>query len=158
MKAHGVRIITTGFVFLLGLACPAGAEDLSVLRPAAGGVAPGKQLEHWLKHEFYQRVDRRSAAFEKMLKSESALRAWQAERKAFFLRQLGGLPERTPLNARVVGRLQGRGYRVENVRFESRPVARRHRAVRPQSRRQGGRRLSAGLRAARPPRDGGDVL
>jgi dienelactone hydrolase len=121
MNTHGVRIITTGLILLLGLARLFGAEDLTVLRPSADGVAPGKQLEHWLKYEFHQRVDRRSAAFEKMLKSESALRAWQAERKAFFLRQLGGLPERTPLNARVVGRLQGRGYRVENVLFESRP-------------------------------------
>ncbi len=97
------------------------ADDLAVLRLSAGGVAPGKQLELWLKHEFYQRVDRRSAAFEKMIKSEAAGRAWQAERKAFFIRQLGGLPERTPLNARVVGRLQGKGYRVENILFESRP-------------------------------------
>ena len=37
------------------------------------------------------------------------------------MRQLGGFPERTPLNARVVGQLDGEGYRVEKVLFESRP-------------------------------------
>lgn len=112
--------IPTAFVCIFLALEVAAAEELTVLR-SNGGVAPGKQLEMWLKNEFYQRVDRRSAAFEKMIKSESALRAWQADRKAFFLRQLGGLPDRTPLNARVVGRLQGKGYRVENILFESRP-------------------------------------
>jgi len=97
------------------------AEDLSVLKPAAGGVAPAKQLELWLKNEFYRQVDRRSAEFEKMIKSEAACRAWQRERREFFMRQIGGLPERTPLNARIVGTLEGKGYRVENIIFESRP-------------------------------------
>lgn len=115
------RMLKAVFASLLIGAEIAAADDLAVLRPTAAGVAPGRQLEFWLKNEFYQRVDRRSAAFEKMIKSESAGRAWQAERKAFFLRQLGGLPERTPLNARVVGRLEGKGYRLEKILFESRP-------------------------------------
>lgn len=34
---------------------------------------------------------------------------------------LGGFPERTPLNARTVGVLDGDGYRVERVIFESQP-------------------------------------
>ena len=41
--------------------------------------------------------------------------------RAFFLRSLGDLPERTPLNPRVVGTLPRDGYRVEKVIFESRP-------------------------------------
>jgi dienelactone hydrolase len=97
------------------------AEDLSVLKPAADNVAPGKQLELWLKNEFYRQVERRGAEFEKMIKSEAACRAWQRERREFFLRQIGGLPERTPLKARVVGTLEGKGYRVEKILFESRP-------------------------------------
>jgi dienelactone hydrolase len=96
-------------------------EALAVLRPTPEGVPPGRQFELWLKHEFQQAVERRRAAFEKMLKSEAAARAWQEERRAFFLRQIGGLPERTPLNAAVVARRQGRGYRLENILFESRP-------------------------------------
>jgi dienelactone hydrolase len=118
MKPHSLRRLLLLAPF--AVAALTAADDLAVLKPVAG-IAPGQQFERWLKHEFYQRVDRRTAAFEKVLKSESAMRAWQADRKAFFLRQLGGLPERTPLNARVTGRLQGKGYRVENVLFESRP-------------------------------------
>ncbi|HUT33528.1 MAG TPA: acetylxylan esterase [Planctomycetota bacterium] len=38
-----------------------------------------------------------------------------------FTELIGGLPERTPLNPRRVGRLQRSGYAVEKVVFESRP-------------------------------------
>src|SRR6266850_2147085 len=38
-----------------------------------------------------------------------------------MLDDLGGFPERTPLNARVVGTLERAGYRIEKVIFESQP-------------------------------------
>ncbi len=38
-----------------------------------------------------------------------------------FIAGLGGLPQRTPLNARVAGILQRDGYRVEKIVFESQP-------------------------------------
>ena len=38
------------------------------------------------------------------------------------LRAIGGLAERTPLNARVVGRLERDGYAIEKVIFESQPA------------------------------------
>ena len=47
-----------------------------------------------------------------------ARRAYLRER---MLAYLGGLPERTPLNARVVGSFNRDGYRVERVIFESQP-------------------------------------
>jgi hypothetical protein len=47
------------------------------------------------------------------------------ERRAYvrerMLSSLGGLPDRSPLNARVVGRFEREGYRVERVIFESQP-------------------------------------
>lgn len=50
--------------------------------------------------------------------------AWR-ERQQYvrdtLIDMMGGLPERTPLNARVVGSLERDGYRVERVIFESRP-------------------------------------
>jgi len=46
-----------------------------------------------------------------------------AKRRAYvrerMLQDLGGLPERTPLNARVVGVLDRQGYKIEKVIFES---------------------------------------
>lgn len=47
--------------------------------------------------------------------------AWQKSRREFFLEQIGGLPEKTPLNAQVVGELDGGDYRIEKVIYESRP-------------------------------------
>ena len=41
--------------------------------------------------------------------------------RSFLLRSLGDLPDRTPLNPKVVGTLTRKGYRVEKVIFESRP-------------------------------------
>ena len=38
-----------------------------------------------------------------------------------MLQAIGGLPERTPLNAKIVGVLQRDGYRIEKVIFESQP-------------------------------------
>ena len=95
-------------------------EELRVLTPGADGTAPGAQFERWLKGELYRLIDQRTAAVEK-LKSAAECRTWQEERRAFFLRQIGGLPDRTPLNSQVVGVLQGRGYRIEKILFESRP-------------------------------------
>ena len=73
-----------------------------------------------LKMRFSTMTFTRNAAFEK-LNGEADLRRWQDERRSFFRRQIGAFPERTPLNARVTGRLQGKGYRIEKVIFESRP-------------------------------------
>ncbi|MCS7314123.1 MAG: acetylxylan esterase [Bryobacterales bacterium] len=48
-----------------------------------------------------------------------------AERQAYIrarvLNALGGFPERTPLNARIVGTLEREGYRVEKLIYESLP-------------------------------------
>lgn len=96
-------------------------ENLDVLTPSADGLAPRKQLEVALKREFDRQVDRRTEAFEKALKSEAACRAWQSERREFLLERIGGLPERTPLQASVVGSLPGKGYRIEKIILETRP-------------------------------------
>jgi dienelactone hydrolase len=118
-----LRLRALAVAFLVGslTASTLAADDaLRVLTPGADGTAPGEQFERWLRGELYELIDRRTAAVEK-LKSAAECRTWQEERRAFFLRQIGGLPERTPLNSRVVGVLQGRGYRVEKILFESRP-------------------------------------
>jgi cephalosporin-C deacetylase-like acetyl esterase len=48
-----------------------------------------------------------------------------AQRRKFvrerILHAIGGLPERTPLNARTVGTLERDGYRIEKIIFESQP-------------------------------------
>ncbi len=112
--------LAVGTVFLVASLATSAAEDLGVLSALPGEPAPGAMLEVSLKQQAYAAIDRRRAAFEK-LKSQAECRKWQDERRAFFLRQLGGLPERTPLNPKIVGTLKGEGYRVERILFESRP-------------------------------------
>lgn len=97
------------------------AEDLAVLAPGADGVAPGQWLENWLAAEVERCVERRSEAFETMIKSAAACRKWQEDRRAFFLERIGGLPERTPLEAEITGTLEGEGYRIEKILLETRP-------------------------------------
>jgi len=114
------RVCVFSFSLSLGFATLSPADDLTVLTETPDGVKPGDQLELYLKKQFYQQVDDRLEAFEK-IKSVAEAEKWAQERYDFFLRQIGGLPERTPLNARIVGKLEGKGYRIEKVMFESRP-------------------------------------
>jgi dienelactone hydrolase len=95
------------------------ADKLTVLDP---GTKPAEAYENWLLSEFNKLCDKRSEAFELMLKSETACLAWQQDRKAFFLDRIGGLPARTPLNAQITGVLHGKGYRIEKILLETRPA------------------------------------
>jgi dienelactone hydrolase len=105
---------------LLLVTLGAADEDLTVLRPEAGKPAPGQLLELYLKEQCYAALARRRAAYERLKSPEDCL-AYQRRLRDFFVRQLGGFPERTPLKAQVVGRLKGDGYRVEKLLYESEP-------------------------------------
>lgn len=52
---------------------------------------------------------------------EASTKAVQARLRAALVERLGGLPERTPLNAQVVGGGEKPGYRYEKILFESQP-------------------------------------
>ncbi|MFN7561565.1 MAG: alpha/beta hydrolase family protein [Prosthecobacter sp.] len=106
-------------LFLLALSSAMAADELTVLDPAS---KPAEAFEGWLVREFNELCDKRSAAFEVMIKSEKACKAWQEERRAFFLERIGGLPERTRLNPQITGTLTGKGYRVEKIILETRPA------------------------------------
>lgn len=120
-----MKLLPVCVMWFLATAAATSAEDLTVLTTAADGITPGKQLDTYLKQQFYQHVDRRLQEYE-AVKSRADCARWQQERREFFLEQLGGFPDRTPLDAQVVGRLEGKGYRVEKVIFQSRP---RHRVT-----------------------------
>lgn len=107
------------FLFmLLTLGSAMAADDLTVLDPA---TKPADAFENWLLDEFNKLCDKRGQAFELMIKSEAACKAWQQDRRAFFLDRIGGLPERSPLNLYIAGTLRGKGYRVEKIILETRP-------------------------------------
>ena len=91
-----------------------------VLPDKVDGVAPNDLVEKYLLKLCNEAFERRDANYEK-LKTPEQCADYQARMKAFFLEQLGGFPERTPLNAKVVGSQTRDGYRIEKVIFESQP-------------------------------------
>ena len=55
------------------------------------------------------------------IRTPEELKAKQAAWRTWWLDALGEMPARTPLNARVVGRAEFDGFRLENIIFESQP-------------------------------------
>jgi cephalosporin-C deacetylase-like acetyl esterase len=98
----------------------AAPAEVTVLPERVDGVARHEVVDAYLKQEAFAALDRRAAEYEK-LKTPEQLAAYQERVRAFFREQLGEVPEKTPLNARVVGREARDGYRVEKVIYESRP-------------------------------------
>src|SRR5687767_13760178 len=92
-------------------------DDLTVMRP---DEKAGTLLYERLRAECKERFDARREAIA-ALKTPDDIHRRQEELRKKFLEALGGLPERTPLNAKVVGELKGAGFRVEKVIYESRP-------------------------------------
>lgn len=105
-----------------GADSPAGSpgRDLRVLPSLVDGIAPVNFVEDQLKKLAYAALDRRDSEYEK-LKTAEDVSAWQKRQRATFLEALGGLPARTPLNARVTGTRELSGYRMEKILFESQP-------------------------------------
>lgn len=104
-------------LFCLSCFRSANAEDLNCLSEAERKDAA---LYPQLQLQAYAALDRRAAAFEE-LKTPEQIAAWQNIRKEFFIKQLGGFPERAALNARTVKTIDADGYRIECVIFDSQP-------------------------------------
>jgi dienelactone hydrolase/pimeloyl-ACP methyl ester carboxylesterase len=82
--------------------------------------APSDVLNRYLLAQAKVHFDARRKAIA-AIKTPADVERRQEVLRAFFLKSLGDLPERTPLNPRVMGTLEQEGYRVEKVIFESRP-------------------------------------
>jgi dienelactone hydrolase len=102
-----------GAVLLLALQ----AEDLQVFKPEE---QPRKMLYTYLQAECGKQFDARRKAVAE-LKTPEDVRKRQELLRAKFIEALGGFPEKTPLRPKVVGTLNGDGFRVEKVIYESRP-------------------------------------
>jgi cephalosporin-C deacetylase-like acetyl esterase len=96
-------------------------EAVNVLEnEVLSGTPAGQMMYEQLKADALEAIARRDGEFHE-LKTPDQVVEWQRTRREFFLKQLGGFPQRTPLNARVVGRRTFDGYRIEKVIFESQP-------------------------------------
>jgi dienelactone hydrolase len=104
----GGKVIGLMLVALLGPQEAAKPED------------PRKMLYKYLQAEAQKMFDARRAEVA-ALKTPEDVRRRQERLRAQFIEALGGFPEKTPLNPRVVGTLKRDGFSVDKVIFESRP-------------------------------------
>jgi len=101
-----------------GLGVLAQAEP--ILTEEIMGTAPGKMMQEVLDAQIYEAIKVRQANYEK-LKTTEDIEAYQVKMRNFFKTNIGGFPEPTPLNAKVVGNGQKANFRYEKIIYESQP-------------------------------------
>jgi dienelactone hydrolase len=109
-----------GVAIFLNLAPAADDDSLKVLPADPKGVPPRKMLSEYLLGQCKVQFDARRQAVAKLTTPDDVKKR-QEELRARFIQAIGGFPERTPLNAKVVGAEKREGYSVERVIYESRP-------------------------------------
>jgi dienelactone hydrolase len=114
------RLLVAALLFATAALGFAADEDLTVLKPGPKDTPPRKLLHTHLIAECQKHFAERKASVEK-LKTPEEIAARQAHLRKKFIDALGGFPEKTPLNAKVVGTLKRDGYRIEKVIYESQP-------------------------------------
>jgi cephalosporin-C deacetylase-like acetyl esterase len=107
-------------LIIASLCAAAPEEDLTCLKAEPGAPAAKEIFYSQLQQEAYAALKRRDEAWQQ-LKTAEQVQARQKALREFFEQQLGGFPERSPLNAQTVGKLPGEGYTIEMVIFDSRP-------------------------------------
>jgi cephalosporin-C deacetylase-like acetyl esterase len=114
-----------GLVFLaacLGCAPALGQSggDLNFLRGLDDFRDVRRMLPDWLLARAEEHLARRKTAIDD-IRDLDGLASRQKYVRQRMIETLGGFPERTPLNPRVVGALERDGYRIEKIVFESQP-------------------------------------
>jgi cephalosporin-C deacetylase-like acetyl esterase len=95
-------------------------HTLDVLPATVDGVARGQMLHAHLIGLAREAFAARKARYES-LESPDQIAQYQEELRRCFVDALDDFPPRSPLNARVAGKEQRDGYRIEKILFESQP-------------------------------------
>ena len=112
-------LLALGIVPLLGIQPAAGGEPVSIAEQSRWG-GPKNALYRHLCDAAFALLDQRRKA----VASIQTAAGWRARQRAVrqMLRQLvGPFPVRTQLRAKIVGTIQGAGFRVEKLIFQSQP-------------------------------------
>ncbi len=112
-------------MFGMLLACVLLAADdnrspLDVLPATINGVDADQMLHAYLMDLADKAFAARRAKYE-AIETPEQISQYQEDLYRFFVDALGGFPERSPLNAQVVGQAERDGYRIEKILFESQP-------------------------------------
>ena len=110
MKIAGYTLVMLMLVCLFQVPPAQGQDEFKVLEQ------DGSELLHsWLMQQANILFDKRAADVSKSLTSEENLFKRQKRLRADYRRILGYLPERTPLNPQVTGRIDHDDYRIETI-------------------------------------------
>ena len=111
-----------GLVLLTSSLSPSStyAEDLACLPSEEGGPQLKVTWYSYLSRQVTERMKERSERVER-LKTLTDVREYQTVIRKQLIEQLGGFPERTPLNARTRSVIEQPSYRIEKIDFESQP-------------------------------------
>lgn len=113
-----MNMILIACMVLVGTA--GAADTLASLESPLGGVPASEMMKEYLTDQAITLLEERKARYE-TLKTEEEIQVYQEDLHTFFVQQLGGFPERTPLNPQIVGQGETEWFRYEKVIFESRP-------------------------------------
>jgi len=80
-----------------------------------------QMMRAYLRRQVHQALDRRLGELEAAVGSIQQIEKYQHRRREFLRWTLGEMPQRTPLDPRVWGRVAVQDYRIEKVVFESQP-------------------------------------
>jgi len=87
---------------------------------ASSNSKPEEMMARYLQQQAQPRFEQWRKQYEQ-LKTPEQIAAYQKNLREQFLKAIGGLPERTPLNPKVTGIIHRDGYTAEKVIFESQP-------------------------------------
>jgi dienelactone hydrolase len=113
-------------MFLIPLVCSA---TLTLEAQGANRVLPtdfnadktNQMMRAYQRDLVRDALDARLAELEAALASPETIPDYQQKRRDFLAGVFGPLPERNPLNPKITGRVQRKGYTIEHVLFESLP-------------------------------------
>lgn len=111
------------FALMLGLVlatAAVAAQDLNLPTDKIASGEPGTMMNRYWQRLASEAFERWKADYEARTTPDE-IAAYQAELRTRFLDAIGGLPERSPLNAQVAGTVERDGYRVEKIIFEIQP-------------------------------------
>ena len=102
------------------LAAEEGQDELAVLSPDPDIPQSREMMRSHLRRLAHEALDSRLEKYES-LRTEQQIREYQQEMRGFFIKQLGGFPEKTPLKPRIISRKKYEGFKVEKIIYESAP-------------------------------------
>ncbi len=94
--------------------------SLHVLSDTLNGIPVYNMVNYYLQQQVDAAWEQWKADYESRTSVAEITSHYEQLRKK-FIQAIGGLPQRTPLNAQITGVVYRDGYRVEKVIFESRP-------------------------------------